>query len=68
MQRLLDGVDSRAGIAAFVVVVSLLAAFMIAIEGTLAGERGYVGYFVLFVLVFVGVVTGGAIGWKRIQA
>lgn len=68
MQRVLDGIDSRRGILGFVVVVSLIAGFIVAADGLLAGDRYVVGYFVVFVLALVGAAVAGAIGWDRLRA
>ena len=66
MDRIVRGVDRPVGIAAFVVVVTLLAGFMVAYGGVISGEGPeHVGYFVLFVVVVVAVAVGALVGLER---
>ena len=68
MDRIVNGVDSARGIGAFVVIVSLIAGFMIAFEGSLTGESEYVRHFVVYVVVVVAVTTLAVLGWERFQS
>ncbi|MFC3959747.1 hypothetical protein [Halovivax cerinus] len=63
MRDVLERFDSRRGIAGFVVVVSLVAAFMVVSNEVQAGDRDSLLYFLLFVVILVATVLGGAYGW-----
>ncbi|AGB14738.1 hypothetical protein Halru_0086 [Halovivax ruber XH-70] len=67
MREVLAGFDSRRGLVGFVVVVSLVAGFMVVSNEVQAGDREALLYFLLFVIVLVAVVLGGAYAWRFIE-